>query len=82
MFDWVLNTPLFIDGYYLHGLTSSMYICLFQNVSKIAICCIIVITSYNKAILYELNTFIKRKLKVNWRKKLKLLTDAALHKFF
>ena len=22
MFEWVLNTRLFIDGYYLHGLTS------------------------------------------------------------
>ena len=116
MFDWVLNTPLFIDGYYLMALLVSMYICLFQNVSKtqfqdhnvvqqfsgvfifqiqnclffldpkyfyeIAICCIIVITSYNNAILYELNTFIKSKLKVNWRKKLKPLTDAALLIFF
>ena len=116
MFDWVLNTPLFIDGYYLMALLVSMYICLFQNVSKtqfqdhnvvqqfsgvfifqiqnclffldpkyfyeIAICCIIVITSYNNAILYELNTFIKSKLKVNWRKKLKPLTDAAPYIFF
>ena len=116
MFDWVLNTPLFIDGYYLMALLVSMYICLFQNVSKtqfqdhnvvqqfsgvfifqiqnclffldpkyfyeIAICCIIAVTSYNNAILYELNTFIKSKLKVNWRKKLKPLTDAALPIFF
>ena len=28
MFDWVLNTPLFIDGYYLHGLTS-LYVRMF-----------------------------------------------------
>ena len=45
-----------------------------------AICCIIVIASYNNAVLYELNTFIKSKLEVNWRKK--NLTDAALHIFF
>ena len=25
MFDWVLNTPVFLDGYYLHGL-SSLYV--------------------------------------------------------
>ena len=25
MFDWVLNTPLLLDGYYLHGL-SSLYV--------------------------------------------------------
>ena len=34
-----------------------------------AICCIIVIASYNNAVLYELNTFIKSKLEVNWGKK-------------
>ena len=28
MLDWVLNTPLFIDGYYLHGLTS-LYVRMF-----------------------------------------------------
>ena len=28
MFDWVVNTPLFIDGYYLHGLTS-LYVHMF-----------------------------------------------------
>ena len=118
MFGWVLNTPLFIDVYYLHAL-NSLYVhmfvpecfknvvsrsqcssrlqfsgvfifqiqnCLFfldpKYFYEIAICCIIVITSYNNAILYELNTFIKSKLKVNWRKKLKPLTDAALHIFF
>ena len=26
MFDWVLNTPLPLDGYYLHSLSRSMYI--------------------------------------------------------
>ena len=112
MFDWNLNTPLFIDGYYLHGLTSlyvHMFVpecfknvvsrsqfsgvfifqiqnCLFfldpKYFYEIAICCIIVITSYNNAILYELNTFIKSKLKVNKRKKLKPLPDTALHIFF
>ena len=49
---------------------------------EMAICCIIVITSYNNAVLYELNTFIKSKLEENWRKKLRSLTDAALHIFF
>ena len=34
MFDWVLNTSLFIDGYCYMALLISMYICLFQNVSK------------------------------------------------
>ena len=118
MFGWVLNTPLFIDGYYLHALTS-LYVYMFVSecfknvVSKsqcssrlqfegvfifqiqnclffldpkyfyeMVLCCIIVITSYNNAVLYKLNTFIKRKLKVNWRKKLKPLTNAALHIFF
>ena len=115
MFDWVLNTSLFIDGYYLHGLTS-LYVHLFvseclKNVAsrsqcssrllfiifqiqnclfflypkyfyEIAVCCIIVITSCNNAILDELNNFIKSKLKVNWRKKLKPLTDAGPHIFF
>ena len=33
MFDWVLNMPLFLDGYYLHGLVS-MNILLSQNVSN------------------------------------------------
>ena len=47
-----------------------------------AICCIIVIASYNNRVLYKLNTFIKSKLEVNWRKKLKPLIDAALHIFF
>ena len=28
MFDWVLNTPLFLEGYYLHGL-SSLYVRIF-----------------------------------------------------
>ena len=28
MFDWVLNTPLLTDGYYLHGLTS-LYVDMF-----------------------------------------------------
>ena len=46
-----------------------------------AICCI-VITSYNNAVLYKLNTFLKSKLEVNWRKKLKSLIDAALRIFF
>ena len=34
MFDRVLNIPLPVDGYYLHGLSTSMNILLFQNVSK------------------------------------------------
>ena len=46
---------------------------------EMAIRWIIVITSYNNAVLYKLNTLIKSKLKVNWRKKLKPLADAALH---
>ena len=32
-----------------------------------------VITSYNNALIYKLNTFIKTKLEVNWRKKLKTI---------
>ena len=28
MLNWVLNTPLFIDGYYLHDLTS-LYVHMF-----------------------------------------------------
>ena len=95
MFDWVLNIPWFLDGYYLDGL-SSLYVYIFVNVSKMqfqdhnvvhdlsfkgvfifqiqnpllildpkyfyemAICC--VITSYNNALIYKLNTFIKTKL--------------------
>ena len=118
MFGWVLNTPLFLDGCYLHGL-SSLYVDNFvpeyfknvvsrsqcssrlqlqggfifqiQNclsfldpkyIYEMAICCIIVITSYNNVVRYKLNTFFLSKLEVNWRKKLKPLTDAALYIFF
>ena len=28
MFEWVVNKPLFIDGYYLHGITS-LYVHVF-----------------------------------------------------
>ena len=49
---------------------------------EMAMFCIIVITNYNSAAPYKLNTFIESKLEVNWRKKLKSLTDAALHIFF
>ena len=34
MFDWVLNTPLPLDGYYLRGLSSLCVHTIFQNVSK------------------------------------------------
>ena len=60
--------------------------CLFFLDSKyfyeMAFCWRVVITSYNNAVLYKLNTIIKSKLKVNWRKALKPLADAALHIFF
>ena len=105
MFDWVLNMPLFIDGYYLHGLTS-LYVHMFvpecfKNVVSRSQCssrlqfsgvfifqiqnCLFFSDPkyfYEIAICYELNTFIKSKLKVNWRKNLKPLADAALHVFF
>ena len=46
-----------------------------------------VITSYNNAVLYKINTFIKKQyfmvqLEINWRKKLTPWTDAAFHIFF
>ena len=117
MFDWFLDTHLFLNSYYLHGLSSSMYIFLFQNVSKmwfqdhkvvlrsfylsnskspfsfwtqgfllndylLHFCYLLVIRSYNNPMLSKFNTFIKSKLEVNWRKKLKPLTDAALPIFF
>ena len=49
---------------------------------EMTICCIIVITTYNNAVLYKLNTLINSKLKENWIKRLKPLVDAALHIFF
>ena len=58
MFDWVLNTPLFIDGYYLHGLTSSMYICLFQNVSKMQF------QDHNAVQDYSFKEFLSFKFKI------------------
>ena len=101
MFDWVLNTPLFLDGYYLHCCSRMQFKIvvlrsflsfkfIFFNPKyfyEMAICCIIVITSYSNAVLYKLNAFIKKRylmvqLEVNWRKRLKPLTDAALHIFF
>ena len=48
---------------------------------EMAICCIIVVTGYNNAVLYKSNTFISN-LEVNWRKELKPLTVAAVHIFF
>ena len=69
MFDWILNTPLFLDGYYLHCFSSLLVAFYLSNSNfffdpkhlyEMAICCIIVITSYNNAVLYKLNTFIKK----------------------
>ena len=34
MFDWVLNTPLFLDVFFYMVLLASMHRLLFQNVSK------------------------------------------------
>ena len=34
MFDWVLNTPLFLDVFFYMALLASMHRLLFQNVSK------------------------------------------------
>ena len=101
MFDWVLNTPIFLDGYYLRCcsrmqfkivvLSSFLSFKLFffnpKCFYEMAICCIIVIKIYNNAVLYKLNAFIRKQyfmvqLEVNWRKRLKPLTDAALHIFF
>ena len=62
-FDWVLNTPLFLDGYDLHGLISLLVFFYHSNsiffdtkhFYEMAICYIIVITSYNSTVLYKLN---------------------------
>ena len=45
-------------------------------------CYLLVIRSYNNAMLSKFNTFTKSKLEVNWSKELKLLTDTALPIFF
>ena len=34
MFDWVLNTPVFLDVFFYMALLASMHRLLFQNVSK------------------------------------------------
>ena len=101
MFDWVLNTPIFLDGYYLRCCSRMQFkiVVLRSFLSfkffffnpkcfyEMAICCIIVIKIYNNAVLYKLNAFIRKQyfmvqLEVNWRKRLKPLTDATLHIFF
>ena len=51
------------------------------------ICYIIVSRSYNNTVFYKINTCIKKQclivqLEINWRRKLKPLTDPVFHMFF
>ena len=113
MLDWVLNTPLTLECYYLHGLSRSMYILLLKNVSKMQLqdCNIVedqgfnyfrmevsiiqkpVICSFQPLIIITKSSILgvavvldppllMVQLEINWRGKLKLLTDPALYLFF
>ena len=61
----------------------------FQNKAfyEMAICYITIFRSYNNTVLYKIKTFKRTQylmvqLEINWRRKLKLLTDPAFHIFF
>ena len=92
MLDWVLNTPLFIDGYYLHALTNPYIHMFVPECSKS-----FYLSNSKLPFLFGLKVFFlqvtitryfinyypyKKEIGINWRKKFKPLADAALHIFF
>lgn len=80
-FDFFLVVPGYSIFYCCPCVSEFCYWIYKRTFTKVAICCIRAITSYNKVVLYQTNILIKKKcfllLVINWREKFKLLINAV-----